>query len=66
MTGCAPDREGARPARHGGPERIPATSDRDAQLVWIGPDDRGVWLEVVAVDLPDTLLVIHVMPQYRR
>jgi hypothetical protein len=48
------------------PMRIPATSDRDAQLVWIGPDDRGVWLEVVAVDLPDTLLVIHMMPQYRR
>jgi hypothetical protein len=35
--------------------------------VWIGPDDRGIDLEIVAVVEPDYLLVIHVMPaQYRR
>ena len=44
------------------PERIPATEDYDARLVWIGADDRGVELEVVALDLPDAILVIHVMP----
>jgi hypothetical protein len=30
--------------------------------VWVGPDDRGVVPEVIAVDLPDHLLVIHAMP----
>jgi hypothetical protein len=28
----------------------------------VGPDDRGIVLEVIAVDLPDYLLVIHAMP----
>jgi hypothetical protein len=33
---------------------------------WVGPDDRGVELEVVALASPDVLLVIHVMPtQFR-
>jgi hypothetical protein len=32
------------------------------RLAWIGEDDRGVELEVIAVDLPEHLLVIHVMP----
>lgn len=31
-------------------------------MVWVGPDDRGIELEIVAVVLPDELLVIHVMP----
>ena len=34
----------------------------DDRLVWVGPDDRGVVLEVIAVDLPDYLLIIHAMP----
>lgn len=34
---------------------------------WIGLDDRGLELEIVAIDKPDCLLVIHVMPaQYRK
>lgn len=32
---------------------------------WEGVDDRGVTLVVIAVVMPDYLLVIHVMPQYR-
>jgi hypothetical protein len=37
------------------------------RLVWTGPDDRGLELEIVALDLADYLLVIHVMPtQLRR
>jgi hypothetical protein len=37
------------------------------RLVWIGPDDRRLGLEVVAIVEPDHLLVIHVMPhQFRR
>lgn len=44
------------------PTRVPATELADARLVWIGPDDRGIELEIVALDLPDEWLVIHVMP----
>ena len=39
---------------------------------WIGPDERGRELEVIAVevqgalDAAPVLLVIHVMPNYRR
>jgi hypothetical protein len=44
----------------------PATEEDDPQLVWIGPDDRGIELEIVAIVLPEYWLVIHVMPtQYR-
>lgn len=44
------------------PFQIPATSAVDARLVWIGDDDRGVQLEIVALDLPEAIVVIHVMP----
>lgn len=44
------------------PIRIPATKDVEARLVWIGEDDRGIELEIVALDLPNALVVIHVMP----
>ena len=47
---------------HTDPTWIPATSAFDPRLVWIGPDDRGVELEIVALDLPDEIVVIHVMP----
>ena len=37
------------------------------QRVWLGLDDRGVELEVVAVELKEYLLVTHVMPtNFRR
>ncbi|MCA1674690.1 MAG: hypothetical protein LC799_21690 [Actinobacteria bacterium] len=42
--------------------RYPATENLDARIEWRGPDDRGVELEVIAVELPDLWLVIHVMP----
>lgn len=38
------------------------TSKGNAGLLWIGPDDRGVELEVIAAVLPGRYLVIHVMP----
>jgi hypothetical protein len=41
---------------------VPATEDADARLVWIGDDDRGIELEIVALDLDDQIVVIHVMP----
>lgn len=44
------------------PTLIPANERFDARLVWIGPDDRGVELEIVALDLPEEIVVIHVMP----
>ncbi len=44
------------------PRALPATDDLDGRMVWVGLDDRGIELEIVAVVLPDELLVIHVMP----
>lgn len=44
------------------PVRIPATSNLDARLVWIGDDDRGIELEIVVLDLPEAIVVSHVMP----
>lgn len=53
--------------RAGEPERIPAEGDLDERLLWIGRDDRGVVLEVIGIDLPAYILIIHVMPYaYRR
>ena len=44
------------------PEQVPASGIADARLVWIGADDRGIELEIVALDLDDAIIVIHVMP----
>lgn len=44
------------------PEPVAATETADARLVWIGKDDRGVKLEVVALDLDEAVIVIRVMP----
>lgn len=39
----------------------------DQKLLWIGQDDRGLELEIVAVKLSENILVIHVMPRnFRR
>ena len=44
------------------PQAVPATGVADARLVWIGLDDRGVELEIVARDLDDAVVISHVMP----
>ena len=44
------------------PTLVPASEAYDERLVWIGEDDRGVELEIVALVLPDAVVVIHVMP----
>ncbi|MEJ5867133.1 hypothetical protein WDV85_05175 [Pseudokineococcus sp. 5B2Z-1] len=44
------------------PQRVPASDEADARFVWIGPDDRGVELEIVALDLREAVVVIDVMP----
>lgn len=41
---------------------MPAEKGLDQRLVWVGADDRGIELEIVALDLPDVVVVIHVMP----
>ena len=47
----------------GEPTRIaPDDPALDERLVWIGRDDRGVVLEVIGIEQPDQLLIIHVMP----
>lgn len=49
------------------PTVVPADDTTRERLVWVGPDDRGLDLEVVALVEPDYLLVIHVMPyRFRR
>lgn len=52
----------------GKPTVVPAPSAAlDDRLVFVGVDDRGVELEIIAVQLPGFLYVIHVMPtQFRR
>lgn len=43
----------------------PKTGDQN--LRWIGVDDKGLELEIIAVVTPEYLLVIHVMPyRFRR
>ena len=44
------------------PTDVATTDEFDARKVWIGPDNRGVELEIMAVVLQAELLVIHVMP----
>jgi hypothetical protein len=48
------------------PQRVTATATADARLVWIGEDDRSIELEIVALDLDDAVVVIHVMPTAMR
>lgn len=47
---------------HKQPSQVPASENLDARLVWLGEDDRGVELEIVALDLEERVVVIHVMP----
>ena len=50
---------GAWPAtEYPAPEGAPG----DRRWLWIGTDDRGLELEVIAVETTDLVLVIHVMP----
>jgi hypothetical protein len=37
------------------PIHVPASESADARLVWIGEDDRGIELEIVALDLTTRL-----------
>ena len=41
---------------------VTTTSSGDQALLWVGLDDRGIELEIIAVVLPGMYLVIHVMP----
>lgn len=53
----------------GAPTVIPGREGGASRLLYVGVDDRGVELEIIAIEQPDLdrLLVVHVMPrQYRR
>lgn len=39
---------------------------KDDRHVWIGHDDRGVELEIIGIQRPDCMLIIHVMPAHYR
>lgn len=42
-----------------------AGADRATLYSWHGLDERGRALEIIALDRPDCVLAIHVMPDYR-
>lgn len=48
------------------PTQVAGFTDMPDRLIWIGPDDRGLILEIEALILMDCILVIHVMPQLFR
>ncbi len=49
------------------PARLAGTNGSNDHLLWIAPDNRGLVLEIEAIDLGERLLVIHVMPHnFRR
>jgi hypothetical protein len=41
---------------------VPATAEYNERLLYVGPDHTGLELEILAIEQPDRLLVIHVMP----
>jgi len=44
------------------PINIQSDAETKEKLLWIGQDDRGLELEIVAIVSDNYLLVIHVMP----
>ena len=42
--------------------RVTVRDDGVVECAWLGPDDRGVVIEVTALVIDGTLLVIHAMP----
>ena len=49
------------------PMEVHDSKTGEQNLRWIGIDDRGLELEIIAVVTPEYLLVIHVMPyRFRR
>ena len=44
------------------PINIQSDAETKEKLLWIGQDERGLDLEIVAILLDNYLLVIHVMP----
>ncbi len=44
------------------PSLLEGNLDYTERYVWIGKDDRGLELEVVALILEEYLLITHVMP----
>jgi hypothetical protein len=53
----------SKPVKVAAPEGI-IKADR---FTWVGFDQRGVELEIIGVDLEESILIIHVMPaKFRR
>ena len=49
------------------PMTVLISDGEDQKLLWIGYDERGLELEVIALELAESILVIHVMPRsFRR
>lgn len=50
------------------PQVVGGDEDTDEKWLWIGPDDRGLVLEVIGLPIENNImLIIHVMPfEFRR
>lgn len=69
--GSRKHRIGRASARHVIETIIPTVETDDVteavSITWLGNDERGREVEVVAIERPDCQLVVHVMPtHYRR
>jgi hypothetical protein len=49
-----------------GVEHVAPTETEDARLEWVGIDHMGLRIHVVALDLPEVILVIHAMPVFKK
>jgi len=47
-------------------EVVAQTETEDARLEWVGIDHMGLRIHVVALDLPEVILVIHAMPVFKK
>ena len=46
---------------------LPGTDLEEVKWYWQGADDRGLELEIIGIEMPDQILIIHVMPfNFRR
>lgn len=45
----------------------PGNDGEEVKWYWQGVDDRGLELEIIGIEMPDQILIIHVMPfNFRR
>jgi hypothetical protein len=51
---------------HVEPVSSPSDLTNETVYTWIGRDERGRELEIVGIERPDCVLIVHVMPSHYR